>query len=146
MHNSSAVFCRQKRPFPLSKLKPLEQFIYDRPAPLSSSTVSSCPFTLLSNSHNAPRTAAMPLEVTVETPAPCKTNQPSHSLGFITTRTLQSTKSKLPSATEHLRSLSYTFGAHSVFLTALQRGLGHTIEQCIASKAQLLCHAFTRVR
>lgn len=39
-----------------------------------------------------------------------------------------------------------TFVAHSIrfLLTALQRTLGHTVEQCIASKAQSLCHACTR--
>lgn len=33
-----------------------------------------------------------------------------------------------------------------VTLSTLQRTLGHTVEQCIASKAQSLCHACTRDR
>lgn len=70
---SSAVFDRQKRPSHLGKVHHLFVCVSDR-SPLSSSTVSSCPFSVQSNSDPATRTAAMPSEVTVETAAPCKTN------------------------------------------------------------------------
>lgn len=121
-------------------------------APLSSSTARSCPFPIIGKVLMLIAPAAMPLEITVETPAPCKTNYRSHSLVVIVTRTLRKYNANLTCAMEPFWVIVGT-AAHILVaqsrrfpLSALQRTLGHTVEQCIASKAQSLCHACTRDR
>lgn len=113
-------------------------------APLSSSTATSCPFPILGKVLMLTAPAAMPLEITVETPAPCKTDYRSHSLVVIVTRTLRKYNANLPCAVEPfwviLGTAAHILVAHSrrFPLSALQRGYCRAVH-CIQGSVFVPC-------